>query len=367
MKFSVSGLLAAVSALALTAGAAQAGAITANATPITFDAGFGSIQVNGQLSGLAFYQSNAEKAAPGDSETWADIDNAMISVQKTSGFFQFDVQAGLYSFPTVGNPYDKASDQNSAFGAVPVAYGKLQFTDEFSISAGKLPTLVGAELPFTTQNANIERGLLWWQEPIVSRGVQANYASGPLSVAVSWNDGYYTNVWNTFSGLISYAADSANTFAFDVSATSDTAATTGHQIYNVMYTYSNGPWSVGPYVQYESYDHGGGSEAGAAVLASYQFTPEWSLNGRAEYEWTTSAGLEYAYPIPGYEKASAWSFTITPTYQKGIFFARGELSYTDLPDYAHIDIGSTEYGLGFGETGAKDGQFRAMFETGISL
>lgn len=354
-------------AIAFCATAAQAAAIAPNATPITFDSGFGNITVSGALSGLAFYQSNADHAYPGDSETWADIDNATVSIAKTDGTFQFFVQAGLYSFPTVGNGYDKATDQNSYLGPVPVAYGKIQLSDEFSIEAGKLPTLVGAELAFTPQNINIERGLLWWQEPIVSRGVQLNYASGPLSISVSWNDGYYSNVWNSGSGLISYAIDSANTLAFDVSETPDYGTTAGGQIYDLMYTYSNAPWMFGPYVQYQSTNHGGGSNWGIGVLASYQFTPTWSLNGRVEYESSDNAGLEYAIDIPGYRKASAYSITVTPTWQKGIFFVRGELSYTNLPDYAHTSFFGSPVGLGFGTTGAKDDQFRAMVETGISF
>ena len=72
--------------------------------------------------------------------------------------------------------------------------------DSFSIEAGKLPTLIGDEYTFTFENMNIERGLLWNQEPAVSRGVQANYTAGPLTSRVSWNDGYYSNVYNWISG-----------------------------------------------------------------------------------------------------------------------------------------------------------------------
>ncbi|HEY2034923.1 MAG TPA: outer membrane beta-barrel protein [Rhizomicrobium sp.] len=352
MKTLVSGLLVA-GAMTLAAGGAQAGAIAPNATPITFDSGFGNITVGGQLSGLAFYQNNATHLYPGDSSTYLDLDNAMVSVAKTDGFFQFYVQAGLYAFPTVGIPYDKSSDQNSFLGAVPVAYGKFQLTDTFSVSAGKLPTLVGAELPFTMQNSNIERGLLWWQEPVVSRGVQANYASGPLSIAVSWNDGFYSNVWNTFSGLISYAFDSANTLAFDASITPDRNIVPGSQIYDLMYTYNAAPWTIGPYVQYQTASKGGGDEWGVGLLASYQFTPEWSLNGRAEYE--TSSNSSFLLPFgPG---SDAWSLTVTPTWQKGIFYIRGEASYASLGSNA----------VGYGKSFDKNDQIRVMLETGISL
>ena len=353
MKKFASALLLAAASLALLSTAAMAGAIAANPNPISFDAGFGKILVGGQASGLGFYQSNSTDLFPGDDETEFDIDNALVTVQKSDGLIQFYVEAGLYSFPTVGVPYDKASDQNSFFGPVPVAYGKLQLTDSFSISAGKLPTLVGAELALTPQNINIERGLLWWQEPIWSRGVQANYSSGPLSIALSWNDGYYTNVWNTGSGLISWAFDSANTLAFDASFTPDYDGVSGNQIYDLMYTYNADPWTIGPYVQYQSINNSGGSDWGIGVLASYQFNPEWSLNGRFEYEDSSGAGSPLIYG----PKSSAWSITVTPTWQKGIVFARGELSYTGLSDQT----------FGFGKTFSDDNQFRALLEAGVAF
>jgi hypothetical protein len=353
MKKFASALLLAVASPALLSTGAMAGAIAANPNPISFDAGFGKIVVSGQASGLGFYQSNSTNLLPGDDETEFDIDNALVTVQKSDGMFQFYLQAGLYSFPTVGVPYDNSRDQNSFFGPLPVAYGKLQLTDSFSISAGKLPTLVGAEVAFTPQNINIERGLLWWQEPIWSRGVQANYSSGPLSIAVSWNDGYYTNVWNTGSGLISYAFNSANTLAFDVSFTPDYSGTSGNQIYNLMYTYSADPWTFGPYLQYQNFNNGGGSDWGIGVLGSYQVNPEWSLNGRFEYEDSTGTGSPLLYG----PKSSAWSVTVTPTWQKSVFFARGELSYTGLSNQT----------FGFGKTFSDDNQFRAMLEVGVSF
>jgi len=351
-KFASALFLLATSSVFVASGA-LAGAITANPNPISFDAGFGKIVVSGQVSGLGFYQSNSTNLFPGDEESTFDVDNALVTVQKSDGMFQFYVQAGLYSFPTVGVPYDKASDQNSLLGPVPVAYGKLQLTDSFSISAGKLPTLVGAELAFTPQNINIERGLLWFQEPISSRGVQANYSSGPLSIALSWNDGFYTNVWNTGSGLISYAFNSANTLAFDASFTPDYGGISGNQIYDLMYTYNADPWTFGPYVQYQSINNGGGADWGIGVLGSYQFNPQWSLNGRVEYEDSSGAGSPLIYG----PKSSAWSIMVTPTWQKSLLFVRGELSYAALSDQT----------FGFGKTFSDDNQFRAMLEVGVSF
>src|SRR5438132_1275343 len=151
---------------------AMSGPLAANPNPISFDAGpLGSIYLGGTVSGLGFWQGNH---VPGDQEWRADLSNGQVFVQKTNGWFQFYVQAG-----------DTISD---TFGVMPVAYLKLAPNDSFSVEAGKLPTLMGEEFTFTFENMNIERGLLWNQENAVNRGAQANYSSGPFSLALSWND-----------------------------------------------------------------------------------------------------------------------------------------------------------------------------------
>ncbi|HEY5336564.1 MAG TPA: outer membrane beta-barrel protein [Rhizomicrobium sp.] len=376
MKLFASGIFL-VSALALTPQIAQAdtappapapmatpemvGTLTANPAPMSFGAGFGPVYVTGAVTGLAQYQSNATHSFGGDGSSTVDLDNAWVSIQKTDGLVQFYIQAGEYSFPTLGVPYEKSSNTTSdTFGVIPVAYGKLQLSDTFSIEAGKLPTLIGVEYAFSPQNMNIERGLLWFQEPVFSRGVQLNYASGPLSVSLSWNDGSYSNVWNSFSGLISYAFDSANTLAFDTSITPGRTFTAGSEIYDLMYTYNAAPWAAGPYVQYQHFDavkNGGflfdssSSDWGVGALASYAFNKYWSLAGRAEYEDSSGDGSALIYG----PKSNAWSFTITPTWQKSIYYIRGEASYTTLGSQT----------VGFGKLLNKNDQVRLMLETGI--
>src|SRR5262249_42525683 len=150
------------------------------------DAGpLGKIYFSGQLTGLGLYQDNP---APGDKGGRGDLSNGQIEVQKTDGLVQFYVQAGAYALPSVGTAYVKGTDlPDLTYKWVPVAYLKLQPTANFSILAGKLPTLIGAESTFTFQNMNIARGLLWNQEPAISRGVQANYTTGPWTVSASIN------------------------------------------------------------------------------------------------------------------------------------------------------------------------------------
>jgi len=351
--------------------------LSANANPYSVDlpdwfgdAG-GKIYVGGAVSGIAYVQSDAIRNGVGSADTFVDIANGQVFIQKTDGWLQFFVDAGAYSFPTVGYPYVDSVNASHAFGYVPVAYAKLVGSggwSSFSVEAGKLPTLIGDEYGFTYQNLNIERGLVWNNEPIVSRGVQANYSAGPLNVSVSWNDGTYTNVWSSFSALASYAFNGgADTVAFAGGGNTESAnaanffkygtLSMGSQ-FNFIYTHTSGPWTISPYFQYNStpgftfFGHVNGSSAYAgALLANYAIDENWKLAGRVEYE-SESHGLD----LFGFGSGSnAWSVTITPTYQYKIFFARVDGSY--------VGLGSNS--AGFGSSGTASSQFRGMIEAGV--
>ena len=162
----------------------MAGPLAANPNPISFDAGpLGPVYVTGAVSALGLWQNNT---FPGDQHSLASLSNGQFFFQKTEGFFQYFVQAGAYTLPSLGTPYINTPKATGDFyGPLPQAFVKVAPTDEFSISAGKLPTLIGAEYTFSFENMNIERGLLWNQENAVNRGVQANYTAGPLAFAQS--------------------------------------------------------------------------------------------------------------------------------------------------------------------------------------
>ena len=185
------------------------------ASPTIFDAGpLGKLDVTGLLTGIGVWQDNPVQ---GDRPARADISNAQVFIQKTSGFVQFFLQAGAYNIPALGTPFLSTGNTISDFyGALPQGYLKIAPTGNFSVMIGKLPTLIGAEYTFTFQNMNIERGLLWNQENAVNRGVQVNYGVGPLSASLSWNDGFYSNRYNWLWGSLSYAINSANTVSFVV-------------------------------------------------------------------------------------------------------------------------------------------------------
>ncbi len=347
---------------------AMSSSLSSNADPLSADLGpLGKIWVSGQVSAYGLTQTAAPSV---HDEHKGDIGNFQIEVQKTDGVVQFYVQAGAYNFPSLGTPLTNTIKlTESTFRYVPVAYLKIVPNADFNIEIGELPTLIGAEYTFTFENLNIERGLLWNQEPAISRGVQANYTKGPLAVSVSVNDGYYSNHYGTVSGLVTYTASMKDTIAVAASGAFDKTATStfvtpvaqnNGTVWNVMWTHTDGPWVINPYIQYtttpKDIKFGLGSTAstfGGAVLAKYAFNPMFNLAGRVEYIVSSGSKVALLYGT----KSDAWSFTLTPTLQIKTYFVRGEFSYTK--------IGSGSIGSEFGKFGNKSEQTRAMIETGV--
>ena len=350
---------------------AMAGPLSANPHPATFDGGpVGTITVDGVLSGGGAWQSNPAFDAFGNLNQTSNggLTNAQVILNGGVGPVSFYVQAGAYTLPSLGTPFYKASTMtNNTFGYVPQGFLKYQINPDWSVEGGALPTLIGAEYTFTFQNTNIERGLLWNQEPAVSKGVQVNFSHGPIAISAAVTDGYYSDVYTSISGLATYTFKNTDTLAFAAEGNAGIAriatfATPSQQnngeIYNLMYTHNMGPLTLSPYLQYNTSPNIpgvslGGDTFGAALLAKYQINPEWSLGGRVEY--ITSSG---AANLLGYGVGSdAWSITVTPTWQKGVLFVRGELSY--------VGVGSGTPGLMFGSAGTQDNQFRGLLEAGV--
>jgi hypothetical protein len=262
---------------------------------------------------------------------------------------------------------------NNFYGVVPVAWVKLAPTSEFSIQVGKLPTLIGAESTFTFQNMNIARGLLWNQEPAISRGLQANYSKGPISVSVSVNDGFYSNRYNGVVGALTYTVDKADTVEFigsgntghtNVSTLATPFFQNNSQIYDLIWTHTKGSWVVQPYFQYTIVPKNASlgiphdaTTVGGAVLAKYSFTPKFNLAGRAEYISSTGSLAEGAPSLLYGPGSNAWSLTLTPTYQCKTFYVRADLAY--------VGLGSTTPGFAFGQLGTKTSQTRGLIETGF--
>ena len=339
----------------------------------TFNAGpFGTVAITGILSGMGLTQSNW---IPGDQSTHWDLSKGQVFLQKTSGWFQFYLQGGAYNLPALGFPFVKTVDTvTNLYGPLPVAYLKL-VKGNFNVEIGELPTLIGAEYTFSFENMNVERGLLWGQETAISRGIQVSDTYKKLSLTASWNDGFYSNVYNWISGSASYAINSSNSLAFVAAGNAGRTTKVGPatpflqnngSIYNVIYTYTHEHLMIQPYYQYTHVSADpvlgiakSGSTNSGALLFNYNFNHGVSLAVRPEY--ITSNGLATdpaALNLLGYGAGSgAFSFTVTPAYQKGGFFLRGDLSLVDARDATP--------GLVFGSTGLKTKQTRGVIEAGF--
>jgi hypothetical protein len=355
----------------------MAGPLTANPTPLKYEADpLGTIYVTGVASGLMLVQTDH---VAGDRTVNFDASNGQVMVQKIDGLFQFYAQVGAYSLPSLGTNYfitqRAAAANGDYFGPVPVGYAKLAPSDIFSVEAGSLPTLIGAEYTFTFQNMNIERGLLWNQEPAISKGVQANLTTGPIAWSASFNDGLYSDRYNWFDGAATWTIDTANTL--EVVGGGNLGHTgintivapffqNNEDIVNLIYTYNNAPWTITPYMQYTTVPKNlalgatkGASTWGGALLANYAIadTP-WNIAGRFEYESSDGSLAAGSANVFGYGPgSSAWSLTLTPTYQQGIFFARAEGSV--------VGLSSITAPGGFGRNGTATTQERFLVEVGI--
>ena len=340
------------------------------ATPIALDGGpLGKLDLDGVISGMGLLQGNH---ATGDNVTQAALSNGQLFIQKTTDWWQFYVQAGAYNIPALGAPFLPTDKTITDFwGPVPVAFIKFVPGKNTSIEFGSLPTLMGAESTFDFQNMNIERGLLWNQENSVNRGIQLNHAFGKLSASISWNDGYYSNVYSWLSGSIAYAKGPHSLEFVAMGNLSETARQTlatpvqnNGSMYAVIYTYTKGSWIVQPYFQHSSVPtnarvgvQNGASANGAAALVSRTFKRGFSLAGRAEYLASTGSARDQSVNLLYGPGSAAWSLTVTPTYQYQRFFARGELSF--------VRATSITSGDAFGPEGSHANQSRGLIEIGL--
>ncbi len=333
----------------------------------------GKLDFNGVLSGIGIVQNHAVGGS-GDRTSRVDVSNAQIILQKADGLVQFYLQAGAYDIPALGTPLVPAGKALSdLYGPLPVAYLKIAPTSNFSIMAGNLPTLIGAEYTFTFENIDVERGLLWDQENAINRGIQLNYSTGPLNASLSWNNGFYSQSYTWLWGSLAYAIDPANTLTavggqnlgfskFSNFATPALQNNSG--IYDLIYTYNSAPWIIQPYFQWTWVPHNpeigalrSTSTLGGALLASYALTDNFFLAGRVEYIGSTGNPTDGAANLLYGPGSGAWSLTLTPTYQHKKFFVRPEVSFVQARGYTSGDV--------FGSEGKNPAQIRGLIETGF--
>ena len=344
--------------------------------PTSFDVGpLGKWYVDAALTGLGLAQDSRVTC---DRSSSLDLSNGQIFVQKVDGWWQFFVQAGAYSIPAIGTSYvpnDSSHAIKNYYDAVPQAFLKLVPTDNTYIQFGKLPTLIGAESTFTFENMNIERGLLWNQEPAVSRGVQIGYTIGPVTLNASLNDGYYSNRYNWLSGSAVWTINPTNTLTFAAggnlghTAYQETpyatpVAQNNSSIYNIIYTYNSAPFIITPYLQAShvaknlslGIDKDTNSYA-AALLVSYAVNDKFSIAGRGEYIGTDGSATDGSANLLYGPGSKAYSLTVTPTLVINKLYLRADASW--------VHASSVTAGDSFGTSGTSKDQVRGLLEAGI--
>lgn len=327
-----------------------------------------AIAVSEVVSGFTVHSDNPN--------TTTLLTNALVTVARTTGIFRFTATAGAYAFPVVGqaiNPTFQSGSNTSLFGWLPNAYAQYVPNANWTISAGKLPTLLGQENAFTFQNINVQRGLVWNAEPVVSNGVRIAYTGSRFTATLEANDGFYSKKYGGFEGALGWNPSAATTllFAFIVpnpnTPANPTAAVANKQEYDLMYTRQIGKlmllpyalWIVSPanaalgFTQRES-------AFGGAVIANYSFNGgAWSLGGRFEAMHNNSALTDTSAnaDLVGYGPTSnATTFTLTPAYKWTHFLLRGEWSY--------VAVNGVQ-GFAFGPAGATSTQTRVGLELAV--
>ena len=121
---------------------------------------------------------------------------------------------------------------------------------------------------------------------------------------------------------------------------------------------------VQPYYQYSSVPTNpavgvlhGATTNGGALLLSRTFQHGLSLSGRGEYIASSGNLAQNSVNLMYGPGSSAWSLTLTPTFQQARFFARGEVSF--------VRANGIKPGDAFGNSGTDQNQPRGVIEIGF--
>ena len=352
--------------------------------PTSTSLAVGSLSVDGVFSAFSLFTSGVNATGALDTPTGidvnnrTDISNVFLIVNKESGTFRYGFAAGAYNIPVVGFALNKTTQDGantSLYGALPSVYVEFAPNNSFNLQAGKLATMTGQESTYTYEDINIQRGIIWNMEPAVSRGVRGTLTGSKFNGALEVNDGFYSGNRIGFEGQITNTPSSSTTFeiVFMVANASAppnaTASIANKQLLDPMLTYTTGKWTFSPYLLwvnspksaalgYINDEHA----FGAVFMSTYALSSMWSLPLRVEYgrngssQSDTSANANLLGYGPG---SGAWTYTLTPTYRRGIFFARAEASDVNVQGFTP--------GLAFSPSGMQTNQFRSGLEAGVQF
>lgn len=351
---------------------------TAAPTPVSYGTIGGALGVFGFHSNNPNATGALDTANGNDLADRADLSNLLVNAAYTSGLFRAAATVGGYNFLTVGQAINSTFQHGAntnLYTVLPLV--SLQYASKdghVTVIAGKLPPLLGQESNFTYQNVNIERGLGWSLEPVVSRGVHVGYVNGAWSAAAEENDGYYSGTKRALEYSLAWAPSSATTLSFASivpnrdTPPNPTAAIANKAEYNLMYSHTIGKLQLSPYLLLVSSPASAAlgyaqneSAFAAVLLGAYAFTSQYSVGFRyenvADRSSTSDMGLNA--DLLGYGPGSAAdTYTLTPTYKSGNVTLRVE--------YAHVVVRNAAAGLAFGSQGTLAIQNRFGFEIGAT-
>ena len=367
-----------------TPAATPAPAASPSASPAPAAAPVPNITWQTNLSGYSLRTTNPNATGALDTASGADLvsrtdfSNLTVTVTRNTGLFRFGATVGAYALPVVGqavNPTFRRASNTDLYSYVPVAYVQYVPNASWTLTAGKLPALLGQESNFTYQNVSIQRGLGWNAEPAFTRGFRAQYAQGKFTGTLGFTDGYYSGQLDTLEGLAGWAASGNTTvqFAFVLPPANvkpnPTAFIANKAEGDLMLTQQFGKLTLSPYLLWidspknASLGFNGDERAFAAVMmANYSFNPSWSLGGRYESIANRSNVLDTGAnaDLVGYGAGStASTFTLTPAFKSGHVMIRGE--------YSSVNLGTFAPGAGFGALGTTSSQTRLGLEAALQF
>ena len=283
-----------------------------------------------------------------------DLSNALLTLTKNTGTIRGAATVGAYALPVVGFALSSTTQPGTnteLYSVLPIAYLSYVPNVHVTLSTGKLPSLFGQENAFTTQNVNIQRGLLWNAETTVDRGVRVAYANGKVSATLGYDDGFYAgNTGRAVEALVGYAFDSTTSIQLAAivpgraTPPNATASVANKRELDVMFSRTMGRLTLSPYILavtspsspalgYTSAENA----LGAALIAQYAIAPLYSCGFRFETfanhsaVGDTSTNADLVGFGPG-SRATTW--TVTPAYRSNLFLARVEYSRVYANDAA---------------------------------
>jgi hypothetical protein len=363
------GIVAASSLLALQAANAMSGP-----TAIQIDGGpLGPLQLSGGADGYLYFVNPVTNGE----DTGANVANALIELQKTDGELQFTIEVGSNGGAIgLGSGGRPGQTSVTTFATGPLYAGYLTVAPTgtpFTISAGQIGSLEGYESGIDWNNPSQIVTDIFEVQNSQSRGVSGNYTQGPLSVTVTFGDGFDTGVWNFIQGLATYTINSTNTatlyVAGNLGRTGNAARIYGggsvgaYGTYYVnsdmvggYYSYTMGNLSLVPEAQFVEAKPDAAIgimhqtwNAGAALFADYSLssTSPYSVGGWVEYFDSHTSPADQANWFAG-PNSEGVGFAVSPTWQYKDLFARVNAGYLYL---LRNTTAGTKYGYGPSGTG----------------